>query len=289
MPGPMHPLDLIGISRIEQDHRMEIAVAGMKHVGVPQAVAVGDRGNLSQGVGQSRAGHRTVGHEETRCQPGDRAKRSSPARPQPVSFGRIFRPANLTAAVLQTQLANPLRLLLQSGQRAVHLDDQHGPGIQRIAAGLAALDSPNHGSIHHLQRRRSHARSHHGRHRASRVRHVVVDHQHRQQRLRRGQDANHHLGHDGQRSFAAHQDPAHVVAGWIQSRAADLQHLAARQHRCHPQHVVRGHPVLHTMRSARIFGQVSAQRRRFLAGGVRREQETAWGERCCNSRFVTPT
>ena len=61
------------------------------------------------------------------------------------------------AAVRLDDLGDRLRLAVQAGLQAVHLDDQHGAGLGRKAETERLLDGPDHQVVEHLQRRRDDA------------------------------------------------------------------------------------------------------------------------------------
>ena len=74
------------------------------------------------------------------------------------------------------------------------------------------------------------------------------------------------LGDERERALGADDELREVVAGRrLHELAAGADHLAARQHRLEPEHLVAGHAVLHGAHAAGVGGHVAAEARAVLA------------------------
>ena len=87
-------------------------------------------------------------------------------------------------------------------------------------------------------------------------------------RLRLAEDAKNGGGRYPQGPFAAHEGAGQIQAEGIGILATQPDDLAAGEHYLQPEHVIGRDPVLEAMRSARVLGDVAAQRAGLLAGRV---------------------
>ena len=96
-------------------------------------------------------------------------------------------------------------------------------------------------------------------------------------RVRDGLGQRHHpqpdLGRDAERALGADERAEQVVAGRVELRPTELDHLAVGQHDLQPDHVVGGEAVLEAVRAAGVLGDVAADRADDLAGRVGRVEE----------------
>ena len=90
LAGRVHPLEHARLAGVEQQQRVEVAVAGVEDVHHDQVVALGDRVDLGEHVDQPPAGHDGVVQVVVRPDAGDGAERrlaalppARPARPRP--------------------------------------------------------------------------------------------------------------------------------------------------------------------------------------------------------------
>src|SRR5262245_38235893 len=80
---------LVLIVRVVADVRVEISVTGMKHVAYRDALAVSDRTNGRQHIGEARTRDHGVLHDQMRRHAPHRAERLLPALPEPRPLGVI--------------------------------------------------------------------------------------------------------------------------------------------------------------------------------------------------------
>ena len=99
--------------------------------------------------------------------------------------------------------------------------------------------------------------------------------QHRPRAFGGAQDAHGCLGGDAELALRADHQAQQIVAGRIEVRAADLDHLAIHQHHLQAEHVVGGHAVFQAMRAAGVHADVAGQRAGELARGIRSVEEVS--------------
>ncbi len=116
--------DRLGGRGVVIEHqRVQVPVAGVEHVGHPDARLRGHRGDLGQDGAQRRPRHHPVLDDERRADPAHRGERGLAARPDDRALSRIVgrpdlrRPRRLANRTHHSQLRLGLR------RRAVELDD----------------------------------------------------------------------------------------------------------------------------------------------------------------------
>ena len=263
------PRLLLGIPPVEEDQRVQVAVAGVEDVGDLQVVLLAHLGDLLQHQRQGRAGHGAIADQVARRDACHGPEGAAPARPEQGPLGLVLGDPHLPRAVLHAEPHDGLGLLFQVILEAIHLDDQHRGAVQRQAAGEGLLHGVDHQLVHHLEGRRHHTRGHDGRHRLAALLDAVVDGQHGLHALGQADDADHHLGAHAEGALAAHEDAREVVARRVRRHPAQFHDLTVRQHHGHAHHVVGGDAVLEAVGSAGVLCHVAAQGRGLLAGGIR--------------------
>ncbi len=105
-------LQLIRITGIKKYQRMQVAVAGMKHIAMLKIIFLNNGCNSRQRFGQFCARHGTIVDQIIGGDTGNRAKRSAAAFPQSVSFGIIFGFTNIATLIIpakRTDLGHLIR------------------------------------------------------------------------------------------------------------------------------------------------------------------------------------
>ena len=161
---------------------------------------------------------------------------------------------------------------------AVDLDHQHRRGVEREARVHERLDGRGDAGVHHLDR---------GGHEASgddraHGRGAVVDagevEQQRAHDRRDRRQAHGDLRRDAERALAADERAAEVVARGLGLEPAEHRDPAVGQHDLDGQDVGARHAVGEAVRTARVRGDVAADRARLLARRIGREVETEVGD-----------
>ena len=202
-PGLFHHVQLIRVTAIEQDQRVQVAIAGMEDVANPQAVFFGyfiDEFKHRWNLGTR---HDAVLGIERRTHTAERAESVFAALPQQRPFVSIvFGAANFARLLLQANFPHLLGFLFDDLRQARPVQSaappRHPADIRR---GKNALDGLQRPSVQHLQRGRGYALSGDGRHSFRRVVHGLEDAQQRSHPLRTPQQLYGRSGDDAQRSF----------------------------------------------------------------------------------------
>src|SRR5207302_10720924 len=81
-----HALDGAGLALVEEDERMEVAVAGVEDVGDPQAVAIHDSSDLAEDLGQLVPGDDAILRNVARRQPPGGSEGPLARLPEQIAF-----------------------------------------------------------------------------------------------------------------------------------------------------------------------------------------------------------
>ena len=271
----LRALELLGLTVVVQDERVEVAVPGMEHVGDLDAVPRADRDQLAHDRRKLRARDDGVLEEIGRRESSDRSRGFLSALPEERALGDVGGDADLERPALPADPRRALALRLDLGGRAVQLDQEDGGGVLGIAGAGPLVDRADHQLVEHLERRRDDA----GRDdRRDRFRGVL-------DRRERGQDRLHGFGgvkeadrdrrDDAERPLRAHGRTQEVVARPLNPLAPQADQLARPGHQLEPEDVVRRDPVLQAVGPAGVGRDVAADRRDHLARRIGREEISA--------------
>src|SRR5262249_6027634 len=126
-----YALDLFRVALVEQENRMDIAVAGVEDVGDAELVLAADALDLAENVRQLSARHDAVLREVARRQAADRSKGLLATFPQQQSVRLAAGPAYFAAFVLLGDGSDALRVGIQARLQAVDFHDQHRSDVER--------------------------------------------------------------------------------------------------------------------------------------------------------------
>ena len=161
---------------------------------------------------------------------------------------------------------------------AVELDEKHRARAFGVSGSDGVLGSLDREPVHHLDRRRHHARRDDpGDGRARRV-HRVKGGEQRADGLRCADDPERDARRDPERALGADDHAEEVGPVRVERLAAELDDLAVREDEGQAGDVVRREPVLQAVRAARVLGDVAADRAHLLARGVGRVEEAVGGD-----------
>ena len=253
---------------------MQVAVAGVEHVGAAQPVIRSDSASIRSSTlrrAPCAESCRPCSSSRARC---GRPRETPPCAPTRRAGARlVLRHADLGGAGL-AQHARDLRHVGGDFlRRAVGLDQQHGRRVERIAActnsstarvaGRSIISSPA-GTMPAAITAAT----------AAPACADVVERRERDLRdLRLRRQLHGDLGDDREQALGAVDEREQVVAGAVQRVAAELDDLAGDQHAAHAPHVVHGEPVLEAVHAAGVLGDVAADRARDLRRRIRRVVE----------------
>ena len=191
---------------------MQIAVAGMKHVGDAKTVFLREIADPRQRLRQCAARDGAVHAEIIRRDPPHGRKRRLAAGPEQIAFG--FRGGNLAsgrAAALRDRL-DPFDQFIDLDAGTIEFDDQQRLDVERIAGMNEGFGGVDRRSVHHFHAARDDPGADDPRHAfAGRLDLCEADHQ-RPRRLRLLQDPHRDLGNDAEQAFGPRDDSHQVVA-----------------------------------------------------------------------------
>ena len=102
-------------------------------------------------------------------------------------------------------------------------------------------------------------------------------------------DAENHLCGDAERAFGADEDAEEIVAGSVESLAAEVDELAVGEDDFEAEDVRGGEAVLEAVGAAGVFGDIAADGADGLRRGIGRvEDSRAGGRAAVTSRLMTP-
>jgi len=264
------PVQLVGIVGIEQDQRMQVAVAGMEHVGAPQPVLLLHLLDRQQDVRQPLARDGRVHAHVVGADAAGGGERVLAAAPEPQALGLVPAHGDGGGACVAQHLAHAADLFFDFLRHAIALAQQDGFGREVVSGMDEVLDRRRHRLVHHLQAGRDDAVRDDRGHRVAGFAQVVEAGHDAARQLGLGHQLHGDFGGHGEHALAAHQHAEQVVARRIERLAADLHRLALRGEAAHLQHVVEREPVLQAVHAARVLGHVAADGAGDLAGGIGR-------------------
>ena len=156
-----------GVAAVEQDQRVQVAVAGVEDVGDADAVLAAERLDADQRLAEAAARHDAVLDDEVGAEAADRRERRLAALPDRHPLVGVLRDADFVGAGGADQRLELDELRVDVGGLAFELDEQHRRGVERIAGvhrGFGRLDRQ---VVHDLHRARAAARSDDARHRVA--------------------------------------------------------------------------------------------------------------------------
>jgi hypothetical protein len=272
-PGREHAGDLAAIALVEEDDRMDVAVAGMKDVADPELVALGGRRDAAEDLRHARPRDDAVLGAVVRCEAADRPEGALPALPEQGALGVVPSDADLLGAVPATDARDALHLVVEARRRSVELDQEDGAGLGRKPGVERLLDGAEDQAIHHLERSGDDAGGDHAGDRLARGRDRRKDGEERAVGLGLPDETECRPGDDAEGSLGTDGDADEIVAGPILHRAAERHDLPRGQHELDREHVVRRDAVLQGVRPPGVLGDVAADRAGRLARWVGREEE----------------
>ena len=253
---------------------MQIAVAGVEHVGDAQAVVRRQFADALEHLRQPRPRDGAVHAVVVGRDAPDRRERCLASGPeqQPLLLGRRYLAGDGLAVARNSLDARDQ--VIDLGLRAVEFDDQERLDVERIAGVHEFLGGVDRGLVHHLHAAGNDAGTDDARDTVAGILRPHEADQHRARGLRLLEDAHGDLGDDTEQPFRAGNDPEQVVAAGVEMLAADAHDLAGHQHQFAAEQIVGGHAVFQAVHAAGILRHVAADGAGDLRGRVGRVVET---------------
>ena len=251
-------VQLVGVVGVEEDQRVQVAVAGVEDVAAAQCVLLLHLGNRQQDVGQALARNRAVhahvvGADAPRCREGVLA----PA-PELQALRLVLAHFHARGAGARQHVEHAVDLLGHLFGRAVAFAQQDGRGREVVAGVHEVFDGRRHRLVHHLQPGRDDAGGDHRGHRVAGLADVVEAGHDAARELRLGHQLDSHFQDHREHAFAAHDQRQQVQTRRVQRLGAETHRLALHRQAAHAQHVVQRQAVLQAMHAAGVFGHVAA-------------------------------
>ncbi len=266
-------VQLAGLVGIEQDERVQIAVARMEHVHAAQPVLGLHALNGFEHVGHALARNGAVHAVIVGRDAAGGGKGVFAPAPEAQTLGLAFAAFQLGCAATRQHFGHAADFFFDLFWRAVALAQQYGLGFQVVARVHEGLCGHRHGLIHHFQPGRNDARGDDGRHRITRLAQVVEAGHDAARQNGFGQQLHRHFGDDHEHAFAADHGGQQIGARTVAGQPAEGQRLALHRVTAHLQHVVHGEAVFEAMHAARVFGDVAADGAGDLAARVGRVEQ----------------
>jgi hypothetical protein len=196
--------------------------------------------------------------------------------------------AHLGRAACQQQVAHLRDVLRHLLVGPVHLAEQNGRGIDRVARMDEILGGLDGRPVHHLETGRDDARGDDLADGGSGPLDIVEGSEHYLRPLRHREQSHRHLHHYPEHALRSNQQGQQIVTGRVERLAADLDHLAVDQDQLERQDVVHSEPVLEAVHAPRVLGHIAADGASYLRGGIRGIVEPMGGGRLGDRQVAHP-
>src|SRR5580693_2301021 len=258
---------------VEQNQRVQVAVAGVEHVRDPDPGRGGQLRDPVEHLGQRGPRHHAVLHDVGRADPAHRGERGLAPGPDRRALGRVVRRPDLVGAFLLADRTHRFGLPPHVIRGPVELDDQHRAGSLGVAAGHRGLGGLDRECVHHLDRGGQDAGADDRRNGGTTGSHGPERGQQGGHRLRNPGQLHDDLGSDAERALGADERANQVIAGGGAGAVAQPDQLPVRGHDLQASHVMHGEAVFEAVRPTGVLRHVAADRADHLAGRVGRVEE----------------
>jgi hypothetical protein len=273
---------------VEQDQRMQVAVAGVEDVGHRKAELGAHLADalqhMRQGAARDGAVHAVVvGGEAAHSREGGLA-----SGPEFEALFLALGGANLDRAGGFEHGAYGEDVVRDFLVDAIHLAQEQRLAVERIAGvdeGLGGLDGE---PVHHFQTGGNDAGGNNVADRGAGVGDVIEACQHHLRPLRARQQLDRDFGDHRQHAFRAGQQSQQVVTRRIERIIADLEQFAGDGPGAQLEDVVHGEAVFQTVHAAGVLRHVAADRAGDLRGGVGRVIEIVLCDGFGNRQVANP-
>ncbi len=256
--------------RVEQDQRMQIAVAGVEHVHAAQRVFLFHLFDRAQHAAEMLARNRAVHAVVVGRDAAGGRKRVFASRPEAQALGFRLRDDALRRTGGLEHALDLGDLLGDFLGRAVAFREQDRFGAEVVAGAHKRLDGLRRLAVHHLEPGRNDARRDDRRDRIAGLHHIVERSHHDLRDFGLRNQFECHFGDDYQQTFRADREGEQIEAGRVERRAAEDDFFAVDRVAAQAEHVVHGEPVFEAVHAARIFRDVAADRAGDLRGRIGR-------------------
>src|SRR4029453_7837597 len=142
-----------GVTLVEGNARVEIAITSMGQIGDTQTIAFANGHDAAQRLGQFGAWHTAIDNIAVRAQTGHRPECRTPAQPQACGSLGTLGGLDREDIVLPTEGRDHLLAAWHVLLETVELNNQGSPGVGRIAYVYGLIHRLHDGLIEEFQRR----------------------------------------------------------------------------------------------------------------------------------------
>ena len=238
---------------------MQIAVAGMEHIGAAQRIFCFHGGDEPQHLAQALARDGAVHAVVIRRNASDRRKRRLAPGPEFQALRLVLRNAEIVGAGLLQHRGHARDFFLHLLRGAVGFTQQQRGRTQVVAGMHILLHQPG----------RDDAGGDHGGRGVARLLHVVEGGEDHPRRLRLRHQLDRDFRGHGEHALGPHDQGKQVVARRIERLIAEFDQLAVDGAGAHAHDVVHGEAVLEAVHTAGVLGHVAAYGAGDLRGGIR--------------------
>ena len=261
----VHHLRLAGV---KQHTGMQVAVAGVEHIGDSDAVARADFAYLAEHTRQLGARHYPVHQVVIRGDGAECAESRFATEPQPFPFCVLLCDADIGGSGIPQRRGHRGAQLLNLLIQTLQLNQQHGSGVIGIAGVGNILHGADAQSVNHFQGGGNDALADDGGNGGAGGINIGKDAEKSPHRFRRRQQPYQYAGGNAESALRADKRPAQVIAGRLARRSAQVDDFAVLQDCFHADDMVGGCAVGQAVGAAGVFGDIAAQAARALAGRV---------------------
>ena len=269
----VHALHDTGLALVEDEQRVQIAVAGMKHVEDHEFVARRNLEHLIHDLGEAGPGNDrivevVVGLEIRNC-----AERGFAGLPQQRPFFGARSKADPTGTVRFADRRDRRCIGIGAFDRSFDLDEQNRSSVKWKARFRPVLHRPDAVRVHHFERGGKHPCADHRSHGVGGFTNgFEIGQQGPHRRWVRHESDRSPCG-DAHRSFAADECAAQIESGSVSFEATQHRQFTVGEHNFERKDVRARHPVQQTVGAAGVRPDIAADRTGLLTRRIRRVVE----------------
>lgn len=267
--GVENAADLLGVAFVEEQNRMNVAIAGVKNIDNANIVSLANFDDFLEDVRQLSARDDAVLGAIARAEAADGAEGLLPTFPELEAFFFVASEAHFASAAAGANIDDLVALLIEAGFETIDFDEQDRLGIEWKAELKGGFDGDQNALIHHFESGGHYPSSDDLADRSRGVFDGFENAEHRAVALRIFRQLHPNFGDDGERAFAADDSADQIETDGVFGRAAEADDAAIGQDRFYAENVIDRHAIFKRVRAARIRRDVATDRACTLARWIR--------------------
>ena len=266
--GQHHALNLFLITFVKQQDRMNIAIAGVKHVDDADVVLLFGLLDEFKDFGKSGSRHDAVLGTAAGRQSADGSKGLFTTFPEKRAFFLGTRPLDFAGTHLHAQVDDGGCFLFHHAIESVDFDEQNSAGIERKTELEGFFEGTDDPLIHHFECCRNNTGADDATDGLGRVADGVEDGQHGSAGCRVACDAHPDSRDDAEGAFTADKQTGQIGGIAAATRAPQLHQFTFRRDKLDTENMVDRDSVLQCVRPAGVCCDISADGAGALAAGI---------------------